>query len=90
MESLLEHIEGMLEGWADGHTFIEALEDEFPSEQELKEIFEMYSCAAWSKERYEEAMIRLLNLGKVGMDGFKYCWPERAIQNRRIFLANGR
>jgi hypothetical protein len=35
-------------------------------------------------------LLRLLDLGLVGMDGFKYCWPEVAKENRRIFLASQR
>ena len=32
-------------------------------------------------------LIRLLDRGLVGMDGFKYCWPEEAKENMRRTLA---
>jgi len=34
--------------------------------------------------------IRLLDVGLVGMDGFKYCWPEVARENHKIFLESQR
>lgn len=33
-------------------------------------------------------LIRLLDRGLVGMDGFRYMWPEEAKENRRRVLAS--
>ena len=38
----------------------------------------------------ESKMFYLLRIGLVGMDGFKYCWPEVARENRRRCLASQR
>lgn len=35
----------------------------------------------------EQFMFTMLQHGFVGMDGFKYCWPEEARENRRRTLA---
>jgi len=35
-------------------------------------------------------LIELVDAGLVGMDGFKYCWPKVAKENRRIFLKSQR
>jgi hypothetical protein len=35
-----------------------------------------------------QRLIELVDKGIVGMDGFKYCWPEEAKENRRRFLAS--
>jgi hypothetical protein len=35
-------------------------------------------------------LIQLVDAGLVGMDGFKYCWPEVAKENRKIFLEHQR
>ena len=32
--------------------------------------------------------LQLMDKRLLGMDGFKYCWPGTAIQNRRLFLAS--
>lgn len=37
--------------------------------------------------RDEWFMFTMLEQGLVGMDGFKYCWPEVAKENRRRTLA---
>ena len=36
----------------------------------------------------EAEMFYLLRIGLMGMDGFKYCWPEVARENRRRCLAS--
>jgi hypothetical protein len=33
-----------------------------------------------------ERLIQLVDQGILGMDGFKYCWPEVATENRRRLL----
>jgi hypothetical protein len=33
-------------------------------------------------------LIALVDLGILGMDGFKYCWPEEAKENRRLVMAS--
>lgn len=57
-----------------------ATPDTFPDERKMREATRM------DKGTYEKEMLRLLDAGIVGMDGFRYCWPEVAKENRRRLL----
>lgn len=58
----------------------------FPTRQDLERRFQ----GVCNPDTWEIFMLQMLDEGIVGMDGFKYCWPEVASENRRKILLQTR
>lgn len=71
-----ETLKYCIDGWRD------AKSENPPAFAEIVELEDEFGEGSIpTLAEYEEAMLVALKLGKVGMDGFKYCWPEVAKLN---------
>lgn len=78
----LEDFWGILESWRETidqqeNALLNLSEDPPPTYLQIKDIYAEVGEEI-SKSRYEELMYQAMQMGIVGMDGFKYCWPEVA------------
>jgi len=72
------NVKNFLQGWRDT---LAPDEDSFPTMEQLMDCPWGYRP---SRGRIEEELIRLVDEGFIGMDGFRYCWPQTARQNWRV------
>lgn len=82
MTANLDLFRNFLEGWKEA--ILDDLTWGFPTREEFEECNEI-QC---EQSTWEIFMLKMLDEGLVGMDGFRYCWPEVAKENRRKLLAS--
>lgn len=84
-----DDIKSFLSGYRDDDLSLAKLEElEFPTFEDFAQCFRdaaiMPRPYELNQGAFHLAMLQLIDEGVVGMDGFKYCWPEVARENRRL------